>query len=254
MNRSLLIRSIGWTLALLLLALPVLAIWRGWYTDARWQVRYLSIDASFQHVSAQQIRAQVQPLLGSGYFAINLQHIRAAVARLPWVAEVDVRKHWPASVILRVREYQPWARWNNTRLIGLHGRLFTVPDVSAISGIPRLSGPQDRLADVEAFYRQMGPSCSAVGLKIAALHLAGRGSWSLTTADGSVIRVGATQPIQRLRRFLAVWPKLLVRHPGGRFINVDLRYPNGFAVRWPDLKAGSEPSPVATAASGAHRA
>ncbi len=254
MNRALLIRSIGWTLALLLLALPVLAIWRGWYTDSRWQVRYLSIDASFQHVSAQQIRVQVQPLLGAGYFAIDLQQIRAAVARLPWVAEVDVRKHWPASVILRVREYQPWARWNDTRLIGLHDRLFTVPDVSASSELPRLSGPQDRLADVEAFYRQMGPACAAVGLKIAALHLAGRGSWTLTMADGSVIRVGATRPKQRLRRFLAVWPKLLARHPGGRFINVDLRYPNGFAVRWPDPQGISEPSPVPAAESGAHRA
>ncbi len=253
MNRSLLIRSIGWTLALLLLALPVLAIWRGWYTDSRWQVRYLTIDAPFQHVSAQQIRTVVQPWLGSGYFAIDLQHIRAVVARLPWVAEVDVRRHWPASVILRVREYQPWARWNNTRLISLHGRLFTVPNVAAISRLPRFSGPPDRLADVEAFYRQLGPACAAAGLQIVALHLAGRGSWTLTMADGSVIRVGATLPKQRLRSFLAVWPKLLARHPGGRFINVDLRYPNGFAVRWPDPKAASKHPPAAVEL-GAHRA
>ena len=52
-------------------------------------------------------------------------------------------------------------------------------------------------------------------------------------ADGAQIVIGdREQAGRRLRRFLDVYPQLMAGHDEG-FAHADLRYTNGFAVRWP---------------------
>ena len=65
------------------------------------------------------------------------------------------------------------------------------------------------------------------------MALSERGSWSLSTAGGAQIVLGdRTQAGKRLRRFLDVYPQVMAGHADA-FAYVDLRYTNGFAVRWP---------------------
>ena len=71
-----------------------------------------------------------------------------------------------------------------------------------------------------------------------------RGSWSVTTGSGARIVIGdREQAGRRLHRFLDVYPQLIAGHADG-FVYADLRYTNGFAVRWPDAAgapAGGSP-------------
>jgi cell division protein FtsQ len=83
-------------------------------------------------------------------------------------------------------------------------------------------------------------------LLITGVALTERGSWSVTTASGAQIVIGdRDQAGRRLHRFLNVYPQLMAGHTDG-FTYADLRYTNGFAVRWPQL-------PVATHAGGSPR-
>ena len=81
-------------------------------------MRYLQVEAEYNHVSAEQIRAAATAHLGTGFFALKLEDVRAAVAKLPWVERVEARKRWPETLVLHVRERQPFARWGEQRLIG----------------------------------------------------------------------------------------------------------------------------------------
>ena len=60
--------------------------------------------------------------------------------------------------------------------------------------------------------------------------------------------IGRDQSQQRLARFLAVWPQLAARH-SEMFVYADLRYANGFAVRWPDAQAPAV-TPPSTPSAG----
>ncbi|MDE1893088.1 MAG: cell division protein FtsQ/DivIB [Pseudomonadota bacterium] len=227
------VRLIAWLLAIGLVALPIVGVLRGWFAAGRWPVTQLTVQAEFKHVRAADIRAAVLPCLGKGFFALDLDAVQKAVAALPWVESVEARKRWPDTLQLRVYERQPFARWNGTHLISQQGQVFDVPDANAISALPDLRGPDARLAEVVSFYAQTSKAFAGTHLKIMGVTLSDRGSWSVTTANGARIVIGdRDQAGKRLHRFLDVYPQLMAGHANG-FVYVDLRYTNGFAVRWP---------------------
>jgi cell division protein FtsQ len=233
------LKSIAWAIALTLVTLPVIGVLNGWFAGDRWPVRYLRVDAEFNHVSAEQIRAATAMHLGTGFFAIDLDRVRASVAALPWVERVEVRKRWPDTLQLRVVEREPFARWGSDRLIGRDGALFSAPGAESIQGLPQLNGPDDALADVIAFYNAGARLFSGTGLALSGVTLSARGSWKLVLAGGAEIEVGRERTSERLQRFVDVLPRLVSAHGG--FERADLRYANGFAIRWTAVEV---PAPV----------
>ncbi|WP_243042587.1 cell division protein FtsQ/DivIB [Dyella sedimenti] len=239
------IRLVAWVLAIALVALPIVGVLRGWFAAHRWPVTQLTVQAEFKHVTAEQLREVVMPRLGKGFFALDLDGVQKAVATLPWVESVEARKRWPDTLVLRIYERQPFARWNEKQLISRQGQVFDVPDAAANTGLPDLHGPDARLAEVVSFYAETQKAFANTHLKITGVSLTERGSWSLTTSSDALIVLGdREQAGRRLRRFLDVYPQLMAGHAEG-FAYADLRYTNGFAVRWPPqanaVNAGGSP-------------
>ena len=56
-------------------------------------------------------------------------------------------------------------------------------------------------------------------------------SWRVQLSNGLTVEVGRHDPMQRVERFVRVYPAILAA-ANGRLVAVDLRYSNGFAVRW----------------------
>ena len=233
MRGSFLLKLIAWAIALTLVALPIVGVLNGWFASDRWPVTKLDVRAEFNHVSAEQIRAAVAPHLGEGFFAVDLAGVREAVAKLPWVERAEARKRWPDAIELVVYEQQPFARWGKDRLINRRGEVFSVAGAESLQGLPTLSGPDDRLGEVIRFHTDCIKEFSGSGLIVTEVALSSRGGWALTLASGATIAVGRDEPNERLKRFLDAWPKLAAGHTDPPAY-VDLRYANGFAVRWGD--------------------
>ena len=243
------IRLAAWCLAIALVVLPIIGVLNGWFAADRWPVTQLTVQAEFKHVSAEQIRAVVQPRLGKGFFALNLDTVQKAVAALPWVESVEASKRWPDTLLLRVYERQPFARWNSDQLISREGKVFTVPNAADYNQLPDLHGPDDHLAEVVSFFADAQKAFLGTHLKISGVTLTERGSWSVATASGAQIVVGdRNQAGRRLSRFLDVYPQMVAGHDQG-FVYADLRYTNGFAVKWPQATA----APTAPTAGGMPR-
>jgi cell division protein FtsQ len=237
------VRLIAWCLAIALVALPIVGVLRGWFAVNRWPVTQLTVQAEFKHVTPEQLRAVVLPRLGKGFFALDLDAVQQAVAALPWVESVQARKRWPDTLLLRIYERQPFARWNDKQLISRQGLVFDAPISDDTSALPKLSGPDARLAEVVSFYAETHKAFAGTHLEITGVALTERGSWSVTTATGAQIVIGdRDQAGRRLRRFLDVYPQMTAGHTDA-FAYADLRYTNGFAVRWPQ-------PPIATHAAG----
>ncbi|WP_426690108.1 cell division protein FtsQ/DivIB [Rhodanobacter ginsengiterrae] len=233
------VRLVAWCLAIVLVALPIVGVLRGWFAADRWPVTQLTVQAEFKHVSESDIRAAVRPRLGKGFFALDLDAVQKAVAALPWVESVEARKRWPDTLQLRIYERQPFARWNDRQLISRQGLVFDAPGMDHIGDLPELHGPDARLAEVVSFYAETRKAFTGTHLQITGVSLTERGSWSIGTASGAQIVIGDREEAgRRLRRFLDVYPQLVVGHADG-FSYADLRYTNGFAVRWPQAAAAN---------------
>jgi cell division protein FtsQ len=251
MTSRLALKSVAWAIALALVLLPVVGVLNGWFAAERWPVRYLRVDAEFNHVSAEQIRTAAATHLGTGFFALDLDRVRASVATLPWIERVEVRKRWPDTLELRVVEREPFARWGEQRLIGRDGRVFSAPGAESIQGLPQLAGPDAALDDVIDFYNRSTRLFSGTGLTVAGVQLSERGSWRLALGGGAEVEIGRERATERLQRFIDVLPRLVSAHSAG-FEHADLRYANGFAIRWSTAdrnRPGPGPNPAPAAAA-----
>ena len=100
-----------------------------------------------------------------------------------------------------------------------------------MQGLPQLSGPDERLGDVIAFHAECLREFAGSGLSVRAVDLSARGSWRLTLSSGAQIEIGRVDARARP----AALPGCLAEARSGRDgppVYVDLRYENGFALRW----------------------
>lgn len=245
MSHAPLMRLTAWAIALTLVALPLVGLLNGWFAVERWPVRQLQIEAEFDNVSSEQIRAAAAQTYGVGFFALDLAAVQRSVAALPWVERVEARKRWPDTLVLRVYEQQPYAHWGSDRLVNRQGEIFTVSGAAALQGLPELSGPDDRLRDVLGFHAEVVRMVSGTGISVVGLQLSPRGSWELKLDSGARIVVGREHATEYLHRFFRVYPRVAAGHAGA-FEYADLRYSNGFAMKWPPASAAPAADAPAT--------
>lgn len=224
------LRILAWTLAIVLVALPVVAVLNGWIAGDRWPMRTLAVHGEFRQVDEQAVRAAVIPLVGDGFFAVDLARVRGAVAALPWVERVEVRKRWPDRLEVTLHEHTPVARWGEDRMLSEDGALFAAPP-GAGADLPLFEGPEARAGELMAVHGVARPLFLPLGLRVDTVSVSARGSWSLVLDDGTRIEAGRGDPQPRLARFARMLPQLRA-DPVRRIVRADLRYTNGFAIVW----------------------
>lgn len=240
------LRLLGWAFALLLLAMPVVAVVNGWIGGERWPIRTLALQAPLKLVDEPTLRATIEPMARDGFFALDPSAVREAVAALPWVDRVDVRKRWPDRLEVRLTELQPYARWGEGRLVSADGRLVAAPAEGLAGALPLFDAADGRVAEVLAFHREARPLLIRAGTDIAELHLSARGGWSLVTAEGVHLEVGRHDALPRLSRFVRLLPELRRSARGRVLQRADLRYTNGFALAWADAAAAAAAPPASS--------
>lgn len=240
MTGMLLFRLLAWSFALLLLALPVVGLLNGSFASDRWPLRHLQLQADHQRVSPEQVQMLVAEHARKGFFALSLVELRNDLAALPWVESVEVRKRWPDVVSVRLLEFQPYAIWDERVLVSRSGRLFEVPGIDGIGGLPRLSGPDAQVAEVANMHARAVRQLQPAGLDVVGTHLSSRGSWTLELDGGAIVVLGRDLAGERLQRFAGTIAPLLLANAATPLRHADLRYPNGYALTWLPADAGNE--------------
>ncbi|MCU7959177.1 MAG: cell division protein FtsQ/DivIB [gamma proteobacterium symbiont of Bathyaustriella thionipta] len=194
-------------------------------------LKVVKIHGTFAHLHNSDLEQAIAGLTRRGFFTVDVEKIRQRSEALPWVESVSVRRIWPDRLDLTVRERQPLAFWNDDALIDRQAVIFRPSDLPVSKTLPHLRGPETQaelmLQQLTNFKRML----TAVAEDVVQLVLDDRGSWSLTTRSGIHISLGTGQVVQRLQRLVQYLPDLL-NQADKQPVSVDLRYTNGFAVRY----------------------
>ena len=203
-----------------------------WARSVDWPIEVVRIDGPVRHTDRERMKSIMARHAEAGFAAMDLTALRRDLVQLPWVREASLRRIWPDTLRVEVREHDPVAVWNGDALVSDEGTVFR-PAAFSGDGLARLSGPKGQggamLDRLRAFEQRLAP----LDLGIAALEQDARRAWRLTLENGIVLRLGRDRVAERLGRFRAVWSGVLEPR-AGRIDAVDLRYTNGFAVAWRD--------------------
>ena len=216
-----------------------------------WTVRAITVHGDVTHQNAvtfrSQLASQMKNNLSASFLTLNLQQVRQLFEAVPWVRHAVVQRDFPNRLKVTIEEHQAVAWWGQSgsgRLINGHGEVF---DASPDEGeeLPELAGPDHESPQVLALFRSLKTEFARLDMNVARLQLNERGSWAVDLDSGTHIELGRGTPdelLARVQRFTGTLSQLTARYPGA-LQSVDLRYPNGYALRVRGVTTVAEDDP-----------
>ena len=201
-------------------------------------VRDIQVTNALREVRRNELEEVLSGRLRGNFFSINLEGIRQAVEQLPWVRSAEARRQWPSRIELSIEEHAPVAYWGDStgQLVNNYGEVFTATmTVPPPSPIPTLFGPSELTLEMLGYYQQAADLIKPLGRVPQTLTISPRLAVQMKLDDGMIVELGRQQPKapvrERLVRFVEFYPSVLTA-ARQRPTVVDMRYPNGFALRF----------------------
>ena len=227
-NPRLLNAAAGFLVGLVALALAFTGL--HWLLRAApFPVRMVELRTPLKQAPHAEVEAALARHGAGNFFAVSLDELRAALEHLPWVRAAAVRRVWPDRLEVTIEEHVALAHWGADALVNTHGERFAA---TSDEPLPLFIGPPGSEAEVTRRYARFSRLLAPLGSPLERIALSPRHAWQLKLASGLQIALGRDADLaeQRLQRFVDAYAG--VTDAGRRTPQVvDLRYPNGFAVR-----------------------
>lgn len=217
---------------LVLIALACYAAYKRMTEHAFFPLKRVILLEPLKHADPASVTAMVR-----AYGETDLVHVKVAdlareLAALSWVKDVAVDKKWPDAVEVRVVEREPVVRWGDKGFLDSDGVQFTLPDSPALQRLFTVRGPEGYENMVLQHYRLFAPWLQSQNIAVESITLDPRLVWHVGLGPIDVI-LGRDQLSERLRKLVVVNQRVI--EPYRAYIHsVDLRYQDGFSVRWKD--------------------
>jgi cell division protein FtsQ len=221
-----------------------------WWVSQRpmFTLKTIHVDAAggaeLRHVSPSTVRKTALPRIKGNFFSANLDSVRIAFEAVPWVRRASVRREWPNKLIVTIEEHQPLGTWGDDgRLLSVKGDVFTanMAEAEEDGELPEFAGPEGSEKDVVARYRELHEWFRPISLQPESVHLSSRYAWTVKLNNGMTVELGREQNLTTLKgrvdRLIGIYPQLVTRLQD-RIESVDMRYPNGMALKAQGLAFG----------------
>lgn len=194
-------------------------------------IEQLVIQGDFTYTDAVAIERLIQRSANQSFVKEHLANIRKTVEASPWVDNASLTRQWPNTLIVKVTEQQPIARWGDQGFVNFRGELVKTQSVESIQYLPLLFGEELEAAKVMQQYKTLAPLFLSNNLVINSLSKNNLGVWELQLNNGWQLILGRNSLAEKVKLVSHVLSKeiLLV---GDAIKTIDMRYENGFAIAW----------------------
>ena len=203
-------------------------------------IEHIEIEGKFENLLQTKIQQAVLNVIDGGYFTVDIDALRMALLDLPWVEDVSIRRRWPAGLSISVTEKKAIAYWGNDQLLSDAGILFKPDQISHELQLPRIDGPEGTHKSVWYFFKESNKKLENLSISIDRLLLDKRRAWQMRLSNDIVVKLGRENTDNRLQRLIKVYATAVAPRmkDGLKAIEaIDLRYPNGFAMRMKNTKS-----------------
>ena len=216
----------------------------------RFPVSEVQVVGDLRYADRSTLQAIVGSHAESGFYGLDLQQLRESVEAVPWVRSASVRRLWPNALMVKVEEHEARARWNDGELISSDFSVFMPPQYRLdgqtgtewqkyFAQLPQLSGVEGRHAALYELYRVVSRQLATLGDPIVEIHEDGRRSVRIVLSSGVWINLGRERGQGRLQLFGQIYKRVIEPDITG-IVGVDMRYPNGFSVKYGENRVARE--------------
>ena len=191
----------------------------------------VTLRSSLQYFPIDKIKGIVTQNIKGGFFSFDQYHLRQALLTRPWIKKVSFRRLFPAKLEVDVEQRQPIAYWGKGGLLSQDGVVFYPNFVHLSLSLPHLNGPLEDSQWLLSVYQICNQLLSQLKLSIKRIDLTQRLTLKVVLSNDVLVILNHTDWRDRFSRFVALYFKIQVRN-AAMMKQVDLRYPNGVAVKY----------------------
>ena len=193
-------------------------------------IKSVVVEGDFNFITKQRATELIGNEIDGDFLQLDLMQLKNALLTDPWVEKVTLNRRWPDTLVVKISEQKPIARWGDG-FLNQRGEIVLINDASKLSGLPWLQGSEADAPEILQQYQDLSQLLRSRGLEVLALKCDNKKSWRLTIKNHVEIAFGRDQVMEKMRRFVTVYDT----HLSNVWLDVkaiDLRYTNGVAVRW----------------------
>lgn len=193
-------------------------------------IKSVVVEGDFNFISKQRATELIGNEIDGDFLQLDLMQLKNALLSDPWVEKVTLNRRWPDTLVVKISEQKPIARWGDG-FLNQRGEIVLIDDAGKLSGLPWLQGNEADAPEILQQYQDLSQLLRSRGLEVIALKCDNKKSWRLTIKNHVEIALGRDQVMEKMRRFVTVYDT----HLSSVWLDVkaiDLRYTNGVAVRW----------------------
>ncbi len=198
--------------------------------DSILPIKKIRAQGEFENVTEKMILDAIKNDVIGGYLKVNVHKLQAKIEQLAWVKVAAVKRVWPDSIVVTIKEQKAQAIWKNTGLLNELGEKFKPVKISELE-LPVLSGPENLNVKVMNEYKFFESQLNKIDLSINEFNLDDRRAIYINLTNNIKISLGRSDYQLRLKRFITAYDLNLKKY-SDKIEYVDMRYTNGFSIKW----------------------
>lgn len=216
----------------LLLILSFILLWQKLANPTYFPVKNIKISGDLTYVKQSHLQQIILPFIAKGFFCLDSQGLREKILHMPWIANVSIKRYWPATLAVRFITKKPIAFIGKHEILDEQGNIFTPDNGEAIKlDLPIFVAPLGQQKYLLQTYATLNPMFAQLNLKIKVLKLVDQQYWHLTLNNGLSVYLSRSQPYLQLERLVDVYSDVIASKVS-MVDYVDLRYAHGMAVKF----------------------
>ncbi len=228
--------SINWgrVPAVLLMLAPLLLIAAAYFWIQRPEnltITSVEVTGDLKYLNQDSLKPIIQPYAATNLFLLEAKELETELEFNSWIYSASLTKLWPDKLRITIHEERPIAFWGEDSMLNEFGEIIDAELPEKSGQLPVLFSPHDNGRGMVENYLKIQRWTKGFPLKITEFSEDSRGSWKLKLDTGLTVNIGRVQQEKRLRRFVVGYQGELMDQIN-KVHTVDLRYTNGFAVKW----------------------
>ncbi|TNF65172.1 MAG: FtsQ-type POTRA domain-containing protein [Gammaproteobacteria bacterium] len=207
----------------------IVGFW-GWFyihKPGQFPIKTVKIDGTYHYISQSMLKDIVLPQVSKGFFNLDVNKLQNQLAEIPGIQSAGIRRSWPSTVHVTLKEYSAKAYWNKHSIITKNALIFTPKVILNLSELPHFYSNKVHAKLMVSTYNALETLAKKNAFRIDDLIFTAN-QWSVNLSDGTSIILGSNNPVEQLKKLLKVLAD--VESNNKQIVRIDMRYTNGFAV------------------------
>jgi len=225
------IKPLLWILLFITPLVSVLGAYQWIQNPENLTIKSVEVTGDFTILDKKQLVPLIQSYAKTNLFLLDVNSLEKEIEDNPWVHSAALTHVWPNKLIVRIYEQKPVAHWGKTQMLAENGEIIKASMEKQESELPMLYSPNDKGRNMATGFIQIRKMMKGFPVKLVEFKEDARGSWRIKLENGMTLKIGREHQAKRLKRFMVAYEQSL-NEVLDKISIVDLRYTNGFAVKW----------------------